>query len=196
MKHNQLGYDVAAQHAREAVSLSERRSAYKPPRRRKTQPNERLQRLALALADTARETTEALTSVTEELSTLGYAGTQRSSEKVSGGGGGGSTAERDATRAHQLKEWREDVRDMILGLERDASALRSRVSNHRPADAPAASGVGLCMDSHHGREGAGEWGRGGCTELPVSAGLCSRCYQAERAFRKEHGLDDRAEPAA
>ena len=42
-----------------------------------------------------------------------------------------------------------------------------------------------------GREGAIEWSRPECWEVPAKASLCAACYQRERRWRIDHGLPTR-----
>lgn len=42
-----------------------------------------------------------------------------------------------------------------------------------------------------GRDGAIDWGRPDCTELPGRGPLCIACYHRERRWRNDHGLPTR-----
>jgi hypothetical protein len=48
-------------------------------------------------------------------------------------------------------------------------------------------------DGGAGREGAIEWGKPDCTNVPKSRRICDRCRWAEYQWRKEHGLISKAE---
>lgn len=79
-----------------------------------------------------------------------------------------------------------DDRDAILSLvcsalkvARDAVGYRAPVETER------------CRDNQRRRDGAMEWGREWCEELPNKAGLCWACYQRERRWREAHGMTGR-----
>jgi hypothetical protein len=48
-------------------------------------------------------------------------------------------------------------------------------------------------DGGAGREGAIEWGKPDCTNVPKGRKICDRCRKAEQTWRREHGLIPRAE---
>lgn len=99
-----------------------------------------------------------------------------------------TTVERGADARLRLSVVRSqlvDDRDAILSLISSALAVCRDALGHREA---AASGVARCHDALHGREGALEWGRPECEDLPVKAGLCSACYRRELRWRQAHDL--------
>jgi hypothetical protein len=75
-----------------------------------------------------------------------------------------------------------DDRDAILSLISSALHICRQAIGER-APVPATR----CADALHGREGAIEWGRPDCEELPSKAGLCGACYFRERRWRESHG---------
>lgn len=185
------------------ANLTERRRKFRKPRERRTEPNERVMRVASSLLDVATNVTVSLERCHEELSTIGRTG-GGSGEKVSGSSSGRSSTERDAELIHELTAWREDMRDAIRDLEHAATAVRHLSQRHLPAVAPAEAGNALCMDARHGREGFEEWGiypenpnpelrRNPCRELTVRDGLCGNCLQRERRWREKMGLPRRNE---
>lgn len=161
--------------------------------RRKVQPNARLQRIAGLVLGTSLEVTKALMEVHDELSMLGYPssssrGTNFLASDDSDPVGG------DASRIAELTAWREDLRDAITDLGDRVDALIRLVKRVRNVD--WAHGVKLCAENQQGREGSIEWGDPTCTELPAKSGLCGRCYQGERRWRREHNRPTDEVPAA
>jgi hypothetical protein len=115
---------------------------------------------------------------------------------VRGGKAALTPTERDAIRASQLTASREDLRDLINTIEAHSHALVRFVHHHLGIPQPNADGEALCCDKQRGRDGVLDWGDPLCADLPVSRGLCARCYQREREWRKGHGMPDRSEAAA
>lgn len=162
------------------------------PRRRRTKPNAKLQRVAGLLLGVSTEVTKALEDVHAELSTLGFPGSSSNGanflatdmDPVAG----------DAVRIAELGSWREDMRDAITDLEQRTDALIRLVKRVRNIN--WAHGVKLCAEGQQGRQGSIEWGDPTCTELPVRSDLCRNCYDRERLWRVKHDVPGNEEPAA
>lgn len=161
--------------------------------RRKPKPNDRIQRTAAKLLGIANEVTDVVETMRDELASLGFAG---GSSGEGRGSGTSAPVERDAVRIHELTANREDLRDLITDVSERADALVRFVKHLSGTPLPGADGEALCSDKQMGREGAIDWGDATCTELPLQGGLCFRCYQRERRWRRARGLEDRSEPAA
>lgn len=160
--------------------------------RRKTQPNARINRAAGVLEQLAPEATKALEEIADELSLLGFpSASNRGSSYVE------DTPDPvgdDAARIAQVTGYREDLRDWIDDMCDRVNAgvlLIARIRNVRHAH-----GVKLCSENQQGRKGSIEWGDAACTELPTQDGLCARCYQAERRWRRDNDQPALGIPAA
>ncbi len=110
-----------------------------------------------------------------------------------------STTERNANEAYRLGLLIEDLRHAIDGaeiavahLDRLANeACRTRAFAGIIDEEPQAADVRRCRDNQNGREGAIEWGRPDCLELPAKDQLCANCYMREYRWRKAHGRKPR-----
>ena len=174
------------------TSLSERRKRHTGPNRR-TEPNRRLQVAAKLLLDHgAREVTDALTSINEDLDSIGYPSGGNSSRRPAYTDPAGE----DAMRAANLIDDRECLRDLIAEVETAVHEVVRFAAIKARKRIPTAADVKLCGEGQLGRDGVERWGHPGCCEVPVSGGLCAREYAAERRWRKAHDLPDRSEPAA
>jgi hypothetical protein len=179
---------------------------------RRNQPNDRTQRTAARLLAIAPRVTELVEHQRDALGALGFPGSS-SGPKVRGGqrtmpvkhndNGEEETdhvpvtsVEMAAIKVAHLTSEREDLRDLINTLEAHSHALVRFVHFHLGIPQPSADGEALCCDKQRGRDGVLDWGDPLCADLPVSRGLCARCYQREREWRKGHGLADRSEAAA
>ena len=164
-------------------------------RSKRAQPNARIQISAAILLAEAREATKALEWIHDELSVLGFPGTTGTGGTPTDEDGPGSRAEAEAIRVYQLTAWREDYRDRIGEVE--SAVLNLRKLRQRITGKPTAEDEPLCRDKQKGREGYdvpradGGWADATCTELPTIDGLCPKCYQAERRWRRAAGLLDR-----
>lgn len=179
-------------HAEAIRSLTERRKRFTGTTRR-TEPNRRLQIAAKLLLDHgAREVTDALNSINEDLNAIGYPNGGTSSRRPAYTDPAGE----DAMRAANLIDDRKCIHDLIHEVETAVNeAIRfAAIKARKPI--PKASDVMLCGEGQITKDGHTEWGHPGCTEVPVTKGLCAREYAAERRWRQTHGLPDRAEPAA
>lgn len=165
-------------------------------RRGNLRPNARTQRAALHLLAVGQEITNALIATDDELSMLGFPSTSS--------GTGGSAVDPvggDATRIAELTAWREELRDAIAGASDAVSHLTRIVARQRklpPAlvtwrdqtgiHTAGTQGLPLCCDALHDRDGSIDWGDPTCTEIPARRGLCARCAERERVWRRDNGL--------
>ena len=164
-------------------------------RRPRTQPNDHTQRAAAKLLGIAPTITQLVEQHRQALQSIGWP-TTRLGPKISGGGGSHhSTAEHDAIQLTQITAQRDDLKETIIAVTQHVDALIRLVHHQLGHQIPAADGHALCCDLQHGRQGHTDWGDPTCTELPVTGGLCYRCYQSERRWRAANGLTDRAQPA-
>ncbi len=183
---------VANKNAKAIRSLGERRTWRKVTRSRR-EPNRRLQVAAKLILDYgAREVTEALRSINEDLESIGYPSGGSSSRAPSTMDPAGE----DALRASNLFDQRECFRDLITAhVESAEEIVRFAAALNRKPVITAAD-VALCAEGQMVRDGSHEWGTKDCTEIPVTRGLCGKCYQAESKWRRATGLVGREKPAA
>jgi hypothetical protein len=186
--------------AADIVDLGERRKAHRPPRARKMQPNDRVQKSAAKLLGVAVPVTVAVDALRERLDAVGYPSTARRGPQTlqvfdSANPDVDHTGDA-ACAASDALALKEDLRDAITDIERRIDALARLVIKITNEPLPGLEGVALCSDNQHGREGVAEWGDPTCTALPVRSGMCWPCYQRERKHRAAAGLADRSEPAA
>jgi hypothetical protein len=180
----------------------------------RSRPNDRTQRAAARLIAVAPDITRAVELLREELDAIGFPRRGGDSGKVRGGtltiavkhndNGEEETDHVPCTTVEKtvIDGWhraglREDLRDLITAVEDQVTAL-VRLTRHILGEPlPNAEGEALCADKQRGRDGVIEWGDATCTELPLAShGLCFRCYQRERRWRADRGLDFRGEAAS
>lgn len=150
-------------------------------RRRRRQPNARVNRAAGLLGQLAPLVTDAIDGCGDELALLGYpSSSDRGTNWLAGDSDpvGG-----DVARILELTDWRDSVRDVIDEIESGVDELVRLVNV--VLKRKYAHGVKLCAENQQGRAGSIEWGDPTCTELPVKDGLCSPCYLRERRWSDE-----------
>jgi hypothetical protein len=187
--------------ANDLDDLATRRSAYKRPRARKMQPNDRVQRSAATLLGLGVPVTVAVSHLFEQLDAIGYPSTARQGPTKLHDLPDPANPDLDTTgdsalHAYELGKMKEDLRDAIGDIEKRINALARLVVKITNDPLPGLDGVALCSDGQHGREGVEVWGDPACMAIPVRSGLCSTEYQSERRWRASVDLADRSEPAA
>jgi hypothetical protein len=187
--------------ANDLDDLATRRSAYKRPRARKMQPNDRVQRSAAQLLGLGVPVTVAVSHLFEQLDAIGYPSTARQGPTKLHDLPDPANPDLDTTgdsalHAYELGKMKEDLRDAIGDIEKRINALARLVVKITNDPLPGLDGVALCSDGQHGREGVEVWGDPACMAIPAKSGLCTRDYQRERQWRVTADLADRSEPAA
>ena len=186
--------------AADLANIKARRSAYRRPRSRRLQPNDRVQRSAAKLLATATPTTKAVDELREQLDAIGYPSTARQGPQKLHEQQDPSNPDLDTTgdsacHYHNLDKMRSKLRDAITDIEKRIDDLARLVVKITNEPLPGLAGVALCSDNQHGREGVAEWGDPACMEIPAKSGLCTRDYQRERKWRTTVDLADRSEPS-
>ena len=106
--------------------------------------------------------------------------------------GGGSTLTKVEAAANQRTR-ATDQRDYIIGLIAAAERGLELAVNECRKTIGQNPNTPRCTGGA-GREGAIEWGRPDCWEVPARGALCIACYTREYRWRNQTGLPTRAEP--
>ena len=89
------------------------------------------------------------------------------------------------------ERWTNHRLDLEAGLRLVAVTIHDMIGACHKALRGAVEIPGPKLCDPHGREGAIEWADYTCRKSAVKAGLCDACYQRERRWRVNHGLDPR-----
>lgn len=122
----------------------------------------------------------------DQLDTLRSASTE---PRVSGGGSTLTKVEAAASQRSRASDQRDYIIGLIAAAERGLTLAvdECRKTIGQTMQAPRCTGGA-------GREGAIEWGRPDCWEVPDRGALCVACYTREYRWRKGNNLPSRAEP--
>jgi hypothetical protein len=114
--------------ANDLIDLEARRGAYKRPRARKLQPNDRVQRSAAQLLGLGIPVTVAVSHLFEQLDAIGYPSTARQGptklhDQPDPANPDLDTTGDSACHAYELGKMKEDLRDAIGDIEKRINAL-------------------------------------------------------------------------